>query len=918
MIKNSKAQASLILILLTAVALIFFALSLNWGRIAQIKTVTMTSATTMAGGMGSAYASYGERVLQTTLGGEWKKCKTGSIMAAIITLVIVIILVIVTWYCGGCGGWATAPIIMGVSLATIAAVAAVALATLNLILQATVVQPGLTRLWNKLQKDNLPLHEQVLAQGLQSGLQGAVTDAAQVTDYLDYNTNGRFGYKDSKPSDTVSRFGFFMTERFKALKAPEDVDLQPFVEGLNTFQGQITQSCSDANDPRCNPCCVPLEVGGKRIRPQNCSTDAVPAGCAFTGVWPYADDYPLSHDPTEPNYATGTSFLAKFGVDAEVRPFVETDAKGIFKFLWEMDSLLTDTNRAPSSKNPANVNSALPADLDTRKSDAVTQITNFKAADDQCTDGLDPATGMWWKKGSDKYCSTTWPYDDCAKFNSTCSQSNNDGTTFPTSCGCTADTAANWPEDSLDDVVYGLKEFNAWARKFNNANSSQLKLTLDLWYPQAAMWLGPPCNGSNAFTCFDGYQGGKGGFLYTYSERLAKWQPMLDNWLNATTYTADDAWCLPPTATGLPTAEVGAINAAGGTWGSLTSVIACLDYNSTNNMRFTQCQSDITAPGFCTGAPKPMPASCQNLPRSLAGNAPAFDPCATTSNYKAWLSNSLALSIPQSAKFKARKDLLTGMKTRAETAKAAIDAFKPQVDNFLAGPAVAALVKAREEYNSLVISGHPDFMIYGWRDPKPPKNEKRDTGYWHVVMAQGQIPMHCASGKCIASRLPWVRTYTKGFLGRTRCFELTDYTGRVFSKVSRWDEEHDAISFANKIPLWKFTFQKPGSYPALLTTLDGACAGIGTWNSIGINNETLEELSLVWGSEINNPTQELLKGAFMISSVPAPGSKEETCYKLVQQLMTRGISSEVCTLYSLSENKKHMEVKFEKCPGGSF
>ena len=63
---GNKGQTSIILILVIAVALIVYSISLNWGRIAQYKTLTTIGANTAAANMASLFASYGEQQLQVT------------------------------------------------------------------------------------------------------------------------------------------------------------------------------------------------------------------------------------------------------------------------------------------------------------------------------------------------------------------------------------------------------------------------------------------------------------------------------------------------------------------------------------------------------------------------------------------------------------------------------------------------------------------------------------------------------------------------------------------------------------------------------------------------------------------------------------------------------------------------------------
>jgi len=916
MISSKRGQASLILILLAAIALILFAITVNWGSIAQIKTLTMTSSTTAAAGTASNYSSYGERLIQTNLQGQWQKCASNSIFLALITLLIVVILFVVGFACGGCS-W---PMVLGAPSLFLAA-AAVVLATANLVLQIVVVQPGLTRLWNRLQSSNLPLVDQFMEQGLQAAIQGVVTDQAQITDYFDLNTNGHFGATVT-PDDTISRFGFFYTERLKSIKRPDPTSIEPFLTALDAFihgggdeSKALTKACTNMSDPHCNGCCLPLtDAMGSAVRPATnsigtvCGTDTTPPGCANTAVWPHADTYPLAYDPTYPDYINGTSFLAKFGLDAEVKVFAQSDVQGapqitpppspvssgIYSFLWDMDTI-------QASPDPT------PAAPDTRYSDKLGlpdgsgEIPHFKADPATCVTAADPH-GFWWKKGADLYCSNTWPYDQCAT-SPTCNPAD------PATCGCTATT------DPLDDVVYGLKQFDAWALKLLAQDHATLAAQLDRWYPQAATWIGPQCDGTNDLVCFDNQSEHNGGLLHSYSARLGYWKPMLDDWLAATTYSDANAWCVPPDDTGLSTYEKDAINAGGATWGGLQSVIQCLDYNSHNvdpapdgaHRSFKACLDDVNALA-CPGSPA-KPASCNDLPRSLVpGAEPAFDPCAVpTSNYRTWINDSYTKAVPQAAKFAARKTYLQNMKTKAQALSPLMANFKVQLDDFLNGPGVASLILARQNFNTLYLDKLPNLIIYGWRDQKPPKNGSRNEGYWHIVKAEANIP----------TTLPWIRTWTQGFLGMTRCYGLTADVGTTAVTVTRWDEDHDqSLYFANHIPLWKAVFHKPGTPELSTASLDSACAGSPStdgslvgWKAIGVNSSTVNALV---SAGVDGSTAQNLSGGFMLNAQPGGGSSASTCWNTVTQLLGRGARTKTCAQY-FGHVGNHMQIKFVPC-----
>ncbi|MDE2221705.1 MAG: hypothetical protein KGK03_01400 [Candidatus Omnitrophica bacterium] len=262
---NKKGQTALILVLLSAAALVFLAITYNWGRVAQIKSLLTISADQSASLLASDAASYGEQEKQTSLGDSNKVSgMSGLLMDVILVVVIIVIIVIeiVSW------GSAT-PLVttfLGLCLTL-----ALVMAVVTLVLQLTVIQPGMCELWNKLQKSQ-PIVQQFYEGAVGPALQGAVTDQVRLTDYFDENANGLFGVQTNSGSptarDTIPRFGFFYTERLKMLN--KNVGYIPqavfFYDQLREFIGGQTclQNFSDnKNYPGVplNPSCIDPATG---------------------------------------------------------------------------------------------------------------------------------------------------------------------------------------------------------------------------------------------------------------------------------------------------------------------------------------------------------------------------------------------------------------------------------------------------------------------------------------------------------------------------------------------------------------------------------------------------------------------------------------------------------------------------------
>jgi hypothetical protein len=139
--------------------------------------------------------------------------------------------------------------------------------------------------------------------------------------------------------------------------------------------------------------------------------------------------------------------------------------------------------------------------LDPRKIDKVVppdklfvaNQTHHFYTDESCSNTVNPQ-GPEWRKGTDLFCSQTWPYDvNCQKhIASGCDPSAE--YPDPNACRCQSSAAADWPEDPLDDLVQGLRKFTIWAEDLARMRVSDLRKTFAEWYPDAAYWFGEECD----------------------------------------------------------------------------------------------------------------------------------------------------------------------------------------------------------------------------------------------------------------------------------------------------------------------------------------------------------------------------------------------------------------------------------------
>ncbi len=1138
-VNHRRGQTSLIMIMIAAVGLIFFAATLNWGKVAQSKTQTTIAANTAAAALASGGASYGEQVLQEQLGGRPKICKSTSIWAAIAAVVLVIIIIVLSVI--SAGSFAAFMAANGGYLAGLLFVS-LALSTASLVLQVTVVQPGLTKLWNKLQKD-MPVVDQFVEGAIQNGLGTAGGDSALVPDYFDMDTDGRF---KGNSNDQVGRFGFFYTERLKRLEPPNIRDLDLFLKGLNELSfvepskyvncntGKnadpqvpdsdkdpccraikpancsfaISDPCRDISKAECNSCCVPLYDNGlidnpeyqknsrngraaamtpeqcaanptqpctspkifKRLRPQGCPTDFVPAQCSGTSV--YGALYPFTYDVAAQNLDTENtfqSFLEQMGRDDEhpgfvkkaLTPngtqdpggvgFIKQDAtgyhpsenydengkakyKGVFALLGEMKDSTVFIAPNAGANDGRLIDKVLPlADGD------------FFAAPGICAQAA-AGPGMSWKPGAARYCAVIenqriigaragqqqtvsmakWPYNaNCPgrDLGQACMASGD--VSQCADCESSADKTA-YPDDPLDDMVYGLGEFTDFAKRIGSMTKPELVNTFTDWYPDMARWIAPACASGTepdkAVECsIDGEgllrryaaQLGGGQTLDANGNPSGGWYKIMDDWLNRE-MASNQAWCVPtdtsvmgpderyrtfgPMTTAkegelaslTDSVQINALKANPANYltrmgapvvANIKEVTQCLAWNSTNRTRFNNC---IAA---CSTAGTTDYDACYNMPRStVAGFAvpvatvsvptpaqknsamlkinclnncstactsnevPNFD-AAAMCNGALWkdttsvggpyqnllntvntdyggtvcrdygkLLQSRDNASAQETLMAQRFTTLNTLRQRVEHAKVLFKDGHKYLNEFLydsANPPRKApaqlLIDARKTFRDNM-KELPNFAIYGWQSEKLIKGQEQ-RGRWHIVRVEAFGPGRCGGLSGCPSRLPWVRTYTKGFMKTTRCYELTDYTGRVGVRVTRYDEGNDnaLVSFANKaVALWRFV---GGGSTATTAPMDvsglNQCLGEGisdvTKGILGVNSK----LEINNSTGLNNKVREEFIGlgrAFMINDKKGNSG----CLMAATQLLERGVKSSSCARYSLDPNN-HMGVKFVNC-----
>ncbi len=254
---QQTGQVAVILLFIVGIALIFYAVTMNVGKNNQIKTQVTIASNLGAARLSSQLASYGQQIYYETLGGEWKVCGWTGFMKALITFIVVMIVIVLTIISVG-----TVGIMLWIALGA---------AVGSLVIQGSVLQPALTAMWNNSLMPNLPLQDRFMEQALQSALEKAVTDTAEIPDLNDFDQDMRYGFDPltGEPLDTINRYGYYYTKRLQFAQpplVPQAIEfrdaLVPFIEKLADPLDWGMLDVDSANPfcedgmSECNECCV--------------------------------------------------------------------------------------------------------------------------------------------------------------------------------------------------------------------------------------------------------------------------------------------------------------------------------------------------------------------------------------------------------------------------------------------------------------------------------------------------------------------------------------------------------------------------------------------------------------------------------------------------------------------------------------
>ena len=595
---------------------------------------------------------------------------------------------------------------------------------------------------------------------------------------------------------------------------------------------------------------------------------------------------------------------------------------------------------------------------------------------------LDPSFGVLgdsWLEGDSQMCLTTWPYNGSTAFpEGTCEWTGS--LTVPASPALIPNVST---VDSLDGAMHTLSDFINFSNNVLSNDIGTLSSTFQTWYPQAAGWIAPagyecddgnPCSNGQCddnTACYLSPQGSLLGIYNPYSsppvDILGQWNGVITKWLSQT-FTPLNAtnatdWCVP-TETALlngnrSTAEDTYINSNsdGATWGDLSYVIACLNYNSgqvptetlvngsynytetplVNNgsvYNYQQCLNLLNTSTTSGNCPATLPGTACDpliLGRSLAGAAPLFDGCA--GNYAAWVNHSLTLATDEAPKFTLRAQFLNDVYIRAQAMSKTFAQGDSALKSFLCAPgdpncppAGGPAAQLTAAYNQQLLNGTsstaslPNAVIYGWVD-NPPSNGR--PGYAHIVKVTAYSPGR-GGPLGIGPLLPWIQTKSgigllkaillgplDPFSEVKRSYTLAARDGYVYVSVKRWDEDHNPIYFPNGHTLWQSLFHNlTGSTKTgqgFMQDCNGLTLPNGTPIGFGLQTPTVAGLGY---AGISAQDQKTLANAFMLNdrgdgnldpmADPKINSRYSLCLNDANALLTNAPASYACVRYIAS------------------
>ncbi len=762
-------QISLVMILVLIIALVLLALSINWKTVASSKWKTIYGATVGSSQIASNYASYAYMLAETYLEGQKRK-KSCEINALLVVAIL----------SGGeifamIGAWAFEK-------------------------RAS----GIVKSWNSQQVRTGSQPEDWVQGGSTTALTMAVDDNDTVYDFSDADSDGNFcsisNYALCKAR--VARSIAYAARRSGAYLRPTVGSFATFKNALRDLLDELgllaydDTSCSACQEhpEKCDPCCVQASS-----RPSTCATDGT--SCLSSAVTSYDPLYCAKQDPE-----SFVGFWGKTDMDSKTMKTIANDPSA---------SLITDPDKILRGADTEGQIFPLQSLIkDTAMNVAGLNAGSVHQNDEECMWCAEQAVGTCQASGNtDPFWGSFQQMNLNACDGPTCCVNR-----FATSVNgvsadarvidrvstvpdlgvpkvsfeivipeetTTDDSSTTTSEDPADDVILedGEVLVDEVAYGSSGTTGSTTTATLEDFYIGTSLMLE-----EEAATLVPFWKNQDSPYLINQwgddiTEVIGRTEILVgdnthgmiaaankaDVWLQTNNLNQANTWCVPSTESDIPTVkERNAIKSGGVAWGSVQSVVNCLNYNANNQNAFEACLAI------------PDAAHCSDLPRSLVpgfnpNNAPDYTP---GSGYLQRIEQSAFLAKDQSAKFQQRGLYLKRIVDGVTNIR---DKFRAKaVDLVIKKNALrAAFDQVKIDVGAAITTmGNDATIIYGWMGPAP---KDKILGAWHVVKVAG-------SG---INELPWIKAKKsrKKLVIVCITFTLLEYKGSVGMEVWRYDED---------------------------------------------------------------------------------------------------------------------------------
>lgn len=350
--KKNKGQVAIVLLFITAIALIFYAVTLNLGTFSKYKTITTVASNTGASILASQMSSYGQYWFETQLGGELFSCGWTGVAGAILIFIVVVIAAVLAVFTVGSSLVVAAAIIGGLG---------VVMAGVAIGVQAAAINPAMTNIWDRIMEKTLTQEGAFLERGISAALQKAATDSALVPDFHDFDGDAIWEETASLPhADMIPRYSVYYSSRLGRVPPIDTEPIETFQKALAEFmyddpfstpdnnhwglydpvRSEVANAnaCPDATNPccgayprpsMCNICCVPdtatEPTSGDivNIKPlccgdETCGSTTTCSDDLYSSYVSGSTQYPLIWDNAVENWSnTFVSFRESIGKDDE-------------------------------------------------------------------------------------------------------------------------------------------------------------------------------------------------------------------------------------------------------------------------------------------------------------------------------------------------------------------------------------------------------------------------------------------------------------------------------------------------------------------------------------------------------------------------------------------------------------------------